>query len=292
MNTASAQNSHPQPGKCTSADPQKDPLQGHKIHKGSEQLQSGHDNPSQGASRREVLVFRHLAFEDLGAWEETFSQLGFRVAYVDMGVDPLDENRVMNAALLIVLGGPIGVHDKELYPFLADEERAIKRRMSQKAPIIGICLGAQLMALAAGGEVKPAGSGLGGSPGAMEIEFSPLNVTEDGAQSPMKTLAGVDVLHWPGDCFSTPPGAVNLANTPGYPNQAFAIGTWALGLQFHPEFDSSAVEKWLIGHTSDLRAHGVDIVSLRRDAANNGQALRSASTVMMTEWLRRAGLVE
>ncbi|MDU7502884.1 MAG: glutamine amidotransferase, partial [Corynebacterium kroppenstedtii] len=132
MNTASAQNSHPQPGKCTSADPQKDPLQGHKIHKGSEQLQSGHDNPSQGASRREVLVFRHLAFEDLGTWEETFSQLGFCVAYVDMGADPLDENRVMNAALLIVLGGPIGVHDKELYPFLADEESTIKRRMSQE----------------------------------------------------------------------------------------------------------------------------------------------------------------
>ncbi|MDU6479664.1 MAG: gamma-glutamyl-gamma-aminobutyrate hydrolase family protein, partial [Corynebacterium kroppenstedtii] len=180
MNTASAQNSHPQPGKCTSADPQKDPLQGHKIHKGSEQLQSGHDNPSQGASRREVLVFRHLAFEDLGTWEETFSQLGFCVAYVDMGADPLDENRVMNAALLIVLGGPIGVHDKELYPFLADEESTIKRRMSQESPIIGICLGAQLMALAAGGAVKPAGSGLGGSPGAMEIGFSPLNVTEDG----------------------------------------------------------------------------------------------------------------
>lgn len=164
--------------------------------------------------------------------------------------------------------------------------------MSQKAPIIGICLGAQLMALAAGGEVKPAGSGLGGSPGAMEIRFSPLNVTEEGAQSPMKTLAGVDVLHWHGDCFSTPPGAVNLANTPGYPNQAFAIGTWALGLQFHPEFDSSSVEKWLIGHTSDLRAHGVDIVSLRNDAAGKGPALRSASTVMVTEWLRRAGLVE
>ena len=292
MNTASAQNFYPESGECTSADPQKDPLQGHKIHKGSEQLQSTHDDPSHGASPREVLVLRHLAFEDLGTWEETLSQLGFRVSYIEMGVDPLNETRAMNAALLIVLGGPIGVHDKELYPFLVDEERAIKRRMSQEAPIIGICLGAQLMALAAGGEGKPAGSGLGGSPGAMEIGFSPLNVTEDGAQSPLKALAGVDVLHWHGDCFSTPPGAVNLANTPGYPNQAFAVDAWALGLQFHPEFDSSAVEKWLIGHTSDLRAQGVDIVSLRRDAANKGQALRSASIVMMTEWLRRAGLVE
>ena len=143
MKTVSAQNSHPQPGECTSVDPQKDPLQGHKIHKGSEQLQSGHGYRSQGALPREVLVLRHLAFEDLGTWEETLSQLGFRVVYMDIGVDTIDEVRVMNAALLIVLGGPIGVHDKELYPFLADEERAIQRRMSQEAPKKKICLPAQ-----------------------------------------------------------------------------------------------------------------------------------------------------
>ena len=94
------------------------------------------------------------------------------------------------------------------------------------------------------------------------------------------------MLHWHGDAFAIPEGADHLAATPLCRNQAFALGTNVLGVQFHPEADASGgLERWLVGHAVELAAAGVDPRILREDAVRAGPALRQAGRRMLTEWL-------
>jgi GMP synthase (glutamine-hydrolysing) len=119
----------------------------------------------------------------------------------------------------------------------------------------------------------------------MELGFAPLALTDEGRASPLAELDGVPVLHWHGDAFAIPEGAVRLAETPGFPNQAFARGSAALALQFHPEVDPTRLERWLIGHAGELAGAGVDPRALRSDAAVHGEALVAAGRRMFERWL-------
>jgi GMP synthase (glutamine-hydrolysing) len=218
-----------------------------------------------------------VLFEDLGLLDELLTQRGYEVAYLEAGVDPLTPALALEPELLVVLGGPIGVGDVERYPFLADEIAAIGARLDAGAPTLGICLGAQLMAAALGAEVAPTGR--------MELGFAPLTLTDAGRDSALAELDGVPVLHWHGDAFAIPEGAVRLAETPGFPNQAFARGSAALALQFHPEVDPARLERWLIGHAGELAGADVDPRALRSDAAAHGEALTAAGGRMFGRWL-------
>jgi GMP synthase (glutamine-hydrolysing) len=226
---------------------------------------------------RRALAVRHVLFEDLGILEPLLAEHGYEVAYAEAGVDELTPEAALAPELLIVLGGPIGVGDGERYPFLADEVAAVTARLDAGAPALGICLGAQLMASALGAEVAPTGR--------MEIGFGPLELTDEGRASALAELEGVPVLHWHGDVFAIPDGAVRLAATPGFPNQAFARGSTALALQFHPEVDPALLERWLIGHAGELADAGVDPRELRADAARHGEALVAAGRRMLARWL-------
>ncbi len=104
---------------------------------------------------RRALAVRHVLFEDLGILEAVLAEHGYEVAYAEAGLDPLSPEAALAPELLVVLGGPIGVGDAELYPFLADEVAAIAARLGAGLPTLGICLGAQLMAAAVGAEVAP-----------------------------------------------------------------------------------------------------------------------------------------
>ena len=95
---------------------------------------------------------QHLAFEDLGALEDVFYQLGYRVRYFEAGVDDLTK-AMQDTGLTIILGGPIGVYDTEDYPFLQREIDLLKVRLEKNLPTLGICLGAQLIAHALGAKV-------------------------------------------------------------------------------------------------------------------------------------------
>ena len=193
---------------------------------------------------RTAIAIRHVAFEDVGIWREILVEEGYALAYVEAGVDNLAAEDVQSADLLIVLGGPIGVYQTEAYPFLADEVATIRRRLESGTPILGVCLGAQLMTAALGGRVAPGP--------AREIGYAPVELTEAGRASPLARLEHVPVLHWHGDNCDLPPGAERLASTPSCPVQAFRVGRAALGLQFHVEADPRRIEPWLIGHSAEL----------------------------------------
>lgn len=226
-----------------------------------------------------AIALRHVHFEDLGLLEPLLRAHGYDVAYRDAGVDGLDPDELAAAELLILLGGPISAGDSAHYPFLDAEIEAARLRMAAPLPrpTLGICLGAQVMAIAAGVTVRATGR--------KEIGYAPVALTAAGERSVLAELRGAPVLHWHGDAFEIPAGAERLAETAGFPNQAFGLGPNLLGLQFHLEADHALIERWLIGHAGELEGAGIDPRQLRADALRDGPTLRDAAGRVFVRWL-------
>lgn len=219
-------------------------------------------------------VVRFVAFEDLGIWEPELLAHGYQVRYLDAGVDDLSP--LADAELGIVLGAPIDADDIERFPYLADVLAALESRLARDRPTLGVCLGAQLMSLALGGEL---------SRGNREVGYAPVRLVPDAAETPLRHLAGAPVLHWHQDVASVPDGATELSTTLLNPNQAFAYGR-SLAFQFHPEADPEAFERWLIGHAGDLDRWDFDIVELREQAREHGDAATVAGIRLIRAYLR------
>ncbi|MGK2741379.1 glutamine amidotransferase [Tepidicaulis sp. LMO-SS28] len=234
---------------------------------------------------RTALALTHVAFEDAGLLAPVLAERGIALIYADVPVTALDTLDVISPDLLIVLGGPIGVYEEEDYPWLKTETALIAQRLAAQKPTLGICLGAQLMAKALGAKVGPGK--------AKEIGWAPLALTEAGKASPLKHVDGAKtpVLHWHGDTFDLPDGAARLASTEICETQAFAIGTHALGLQFHLEAYGQALERWFVGHTAEIGATpGVSVAGLRTDTREFSDGLERQGRLALNEWLERAGL--
>lgn len=231
-------------------------------------------------TNRTAVAIRHVQFETLGTFEAVLASAGYALSYADVAHGDLAKLDALAPDLLVVLGGPIGVYETDAYPFLTAELALIEERLHAGLPIVGICLGAQMIAAALDAKVAPTGT--------KEIGFSPLTLTAAGASGPVRHLADIPVLHWHGDGFELPIGATLLATTP-VSNQAFAIGPNVLSLQFHPEADTTQeLEAWLIGHACELAGAGIDPRAIRADARRHGPALAEAGRAMFAEWL--AGL--
>lgn len=226
---------------------------------------------------RTAVAICHVHFEDLGTLEPLLRERGYTIRYVDAAVGDLHAMDALAPDLLVVLGGPIGAFDDDTYPFITDELALIRRRVAVRAPTLGICLGAQLIARALGANVYPLG--------VKEIGFGPLQLTDDGQQSVLAQLGDTPVLHWHGDQFDIPPGAMRLASTVIGANQAFSLGATVLGLQFHLEADTRNLESWLVGHACELGQAGIDPRSLRSEARQVQESLAAASCAVFKAWL-------
>lgn len=222
------------------------------------------------------IAVHHVRFEDLGTFAGPLLQGGYEIAYRHAGAAPLTMAEWRDTDLIVILGGPIGAGDAASYPWLASEIDGIAQRLAQRRPTLGICLGAQLMAVASGGQVLPGGG--------MEIGWSQLTIAADAG--PLEQLCGVPVLHWHGD--NIVPGAALLAeaHTPATPCQAFRLGRHALALQCHVEFEPARLEEWLTGHAVELRQAGVDLAQLRADTHQHGARLVHAGQAMLQQWLQ------
>ncbi|ENW30834.1 glutamine amidotransferase [Acinetobacter lwoffii] len=227
-----------------------------------------------------VYAIQHLAFEDLGAWEDIFYQLGLRVRYFEAGIDDLTK-AFEHPGLTVILGGPIAVYETEDYPFLQHEIDLLKVRLEKNLPTLGICLGAQLIAAALNAKVYPGD--------VKEIDWSKLSLASI-ENNPLKALEDIDVLHWHGDTFDLPEQAELLASSDLYPNQAFRVGQNILALQFHAEVASESLEKWLIGHTCELRKAQINIPTLRADHQSYAPALEQAASSVLLHYLENLQL--
>ena len=229
---------------------------------------------------KSALAVRHVAFEDLGNFERVLADRGYRIAYADAGLDDLGALDPLGPDLLVVLGGPIGAYEEASYPFVLDELRLLEKRLAADLATLGVCLGGQLMARALGARVYPGGR--------KEIGWAPLVLTDEGRRSCLRHLAPEEtpVLHWHGDTFDLPRGAVRLASTGAYENQAFAWGRRGLGLQFHAEVTAGGLERWFVGNAGEIGATpGVSVAQLRRDTARFAPALERQGRHCFEAWL-------
>jgi GMP synthase (glutamine-hydrolysing) len=224
-------------------------------------------------------VVQHIAFEHLGNLELVLSQNGYAISTFMAGVEELDPISKDDPDLLVVLGGPIGVYEADAYPYLETELQLIRDRIARNRPVLGICLGSQLIARALGANVYPGGT--------KEIGWAPLEIqgdVEGNVLAPMQDA--VKVLHWHGDTFDLPAGATRLASSAVYPNQAFSYRDNVLALQFHLEVEPEALESWYLGHAHEIASvEGLTVPKLREDGKRYGPTLQGPARQVWTKWL-------
>lgn len=219
-------------------------------------------------------VLTHVPVEGPGRFADLLSDRGFAVEIVRGYAGEAVPAAVATEDLVLVMGGPMGVGDvgSAQHPFLAAEVALLRRCLAEGIPVLGVCLGAQLLAHAAGARVSP-NRRPDGSP-AREVGWAPVAFAIDRPE-----CAGLHrwewMLHWHGDAFDLPAGAVPLASTPITPNQAFRLGR-TIGLQFHPEVEVADIEAWLVADRDYcLGANGPDGVDrVRADTARLHAAWR------------------
>jgi len=184
------------------------------------------------------VVIQHVAHEGPGAVAAAVADTdaALRIVRVDEDEPIPAPDAVADMAGLVVLGGPMGVHDD--LPWLADERVLLARAVGAGLPVLGVCLGAQQMALALGAEVFT-----GPSP---EYGVGGVHLSADALADPVfgPAPSPLPCVHWHADTFTLPPGAVRLAGSEAYENQAFRVGERAYGLQFHLEVTAALAAHW------------------------------------------------
>ncbi|MBI5042046.1 MAG: gamma-glutamyl-gamma-aminobutyrate hydrolase family protein [Gammaproteobacteria bacterium] len=208
-----------------------------------------------------IHFLQHVPFEGLASIRSWIEHGGHKVTctrlYAGDGFPRPD-----NIDLLIVMGGPMGVYDIDQYPWLTAEKTFIRAVIDAGKRVLGICLGAQLIADVLGGRVYPNGQ--------KEIGWFPITRTTAAETSALGRLLPAEFVayHWHGDTFELPPGAVHLAQTPVCRHQAYAIGDRILGLQFHLETTPESARE-LIEHGGDELVGGPTIQSAEAMLADN-----------------------
>jgi GMP synthase (glutamine-hydrolysing) len=172
----------------------------------------------------------------------------------------------------------MGVYEQEQYPWIACQLKRLARRLEADRPTLGVCFGAQMMASALGAEVH-----LGP---AKEVGFHPVQIHEHAANSPLRHLREVPVLHWHGDTFTRPEGVEVLASSRLYEHQAFRRGRNVLALQFHAEMgEDPRFDDWMEQWPEAVVEAGGCPRALRRAHDELGPGAVAAGRAMIADWL-------
>lgn len=197
-----------------------------------------------------VLVLKHAANEGLGTLGTFLEEHGIDVVTLDLSKGVALPVGAGSAAAVISMGGPMNVYEEDRYPFLREEDAFLRQALRLEVPVLGICLGAQLLAKACGAKV--------GKAPVEEAGFSRVRLTPEGMSDPLFSGVGenLDVFQWHGDTFDIPDGGVLLAEGDRCPHQAFRSGPNAYGLQFHIELTPAMLAEWFAGRPEGAEALG------------------------------------
>jgi len=207
-----------------------------------------------------VLILKNVSHEGPGTIEDFLKENGMPYSIVDLSMKGEVKN-TSSFTHLVMMGGPMAVYEMDRYDFLKTGARLLEEFIKKEKGVLGVCLGAQMVAHVLGGRVYPGGE--------KEIGWYKVDVTDEGAEdSVFKSLLinggkKAHVFQWHGDTFDLPQGAVRLASSPLYPNQAFRWGKNAYALQFHIEVTPEIIEDWfrddprreeMAGHSKEIYA--------------------------------------
>ena len=231
---------------------------------------------------RTALVLQHDPAIHLGNLAPVLADHGYEVRIVDVTHEDVSALDPTAAELVVVLGGEMGAYQTNEFPHLATELALLRERLDAERPTIGVCLGAQLIAAALGERVYRGDT--------TQIGFRLVEATAEGGQSPLRHFDDVPVVQWHGDTFDLPKRATRLASSSDYANEAFAIGDFALAVQFHPEVTDEMHEEWVADATrpdgtGELDRHAIDPDALRRERELYSARMQEASRAAFSEWL-------
>jgi GMP synthase (glutamine-hydrolysing) len=225
-----------------------------------------------------VWVLQHHPVENLGTIAEALEGAALAWQYVRCFAGQPVPSEMRGAGGLIMMGGPMGVYDTAQYPFLADEMRLIESALKENKPILGVCLGSQLLASALGVRV---------SKGARkEIGWFSVRLTSPAKED--RLLRGVaesfTAFHWHGDVFELPRGAVALASSELTPVQAFRHGEKAYGFLFHLETTEAAVRAMVREFADEAKEAGADGPAIVAEAGRHLDALAALADTVFSRW--------
>jgi len=234
-----------------------------------------------------LLVFQHVAAEPLGTLDPLIRRRGHRIRFVNFEREPEAEPSLDRYRGLIVLGGPMNVEDAPQRAHLRFELRAIEEALKQGKPVLGICLGAQLLAHVLGAPVRRLSE--------PEIGWHSVHTTDAGRSDPVLSPLGEScpVFQWHGCHFEVPSTATHLARGQACEGQAFRYGEDAYGFQFHLEVDQALVERWLDnpGYRHELEQAGLGgrIDALREQTRSVIGPMQTQAEAVFERFLDRVG---
>lgn len=195
-----------------------------------------------------ALALKHICLEGPAMLGAFFRQRGWNIEEVNLDRGEFPNKSAEEYDLILILGGPMGVNEEDKYPFLAPEIEYIKKSLKTEVPIVGICLGAQLIAKALGAPVY--------KNRAVEIGWYEIYLTDAALSDPV--LKGLPerfyAFHWHGDTFDLPKNAVLLASSRLCKNQIVRFKPNVYGFQCHFELDDVSIREWLIGYEEEIRS--------------------------------------
>ncbi|MBI2539022.1 MAG: GMP synthase [Deltaproteobacteria bacterium] len=231
---------------------------------------------------QDVLIFQHTPEEGMGIFAQVLEREGLNCRCLRLYEGELPDESWEEIAALVVLGGPMSVDEEERYPFLRWEKTILRTALKQDVALLGVCLGAQLIAAAGGAQVHRGNF--------KEIGWYPVSMTLEGEMDPLlghlpnKAI----VFQWHGDTFDLPRGAQRLASSPYYDNQAFRMGRNVYGLQFHLEVTPAMIERWMDQNWKELaQVPYISPDKIRADTQSYSPALKYYGERFFQEFVRR-----
>ena len=231
---------------------------------------------------RSVWVLQHTPSETLGTIEEALRghEIGFK--YIQGFAGEAVPRAMADQAGLVVMGGPMGVYEQSQYPFLRDDIRLIESALKLGRPVLGICLGSQLLAAALGAEVRKGTR--------KELGWHAVTLTDIAAQDCLFARAPREFwpFHWHGDVFSLPHQAVSLAASRQTPCQAFRYGKNAYGILFHLEVTAQQISQMLVHFADELHEAGGDATEITDQVPRRMPALKEIAGSVFEQWASMA----
>lgn len=226
-----------------------------------------------------VYVLQHHRVENLGTIAEALESAALAWQYIRVHEGHPVPKEMKGAGGLIVMGGPMAAYQADRYPFLRDEMVLIEQAVTEELPVLGVCLGAQIVAAALGAKVTR-------NPAGKEIGWYPVTLSDAAAEDRLwrGVAPTITPFHWHGDIFELPAGAVSLASSGKTPCQAFRYGNSVYALQFHIEVTPESVAAMAAEWPRELEKEKISAAEMIGAAAGHVPELELLSDAIFGRW--------